>query len=35
MKLYEILGIDIDANNTMIKKAYYNMAEKMILTDKN
>ena len=28
MKLYEILGIDIDANNTMIKKAYYNMAKK-------
>jgi curved DNA-binding protein CbpA len=28
MKLYEILGIDIDADNNMIKKAYYNMAKK-------
>ena len=28
MKLYEILGINIDADNNMIKKAYYNMAKK-------
>ena len=28
MKLYNILNIDIDADNNMIKKAYYNMAKK-------
>lgn len=28
MKLYEILGININANNNMIKKAYYKMAKK-------